>query len=224
MKTIVLIDGFNLYYGVIKNTAFKWLNIHSLFTEILHNQKPGSQLTQCRYYSAMVKSRLASRGSDATIAQQAYHTALSSPHTPQVAVILSRYQMEKVPLPRFVQGQQPDKKDSAMVWKVEEKQTDIKIALDAYRAAASGEYEQLVLCTNDSDLVPLLDAVKTDFPQITLGVITPRRKDSGRPAAAEFRRWADWHRQYILSEELERHQFADRIPTAKRPVYKPDYW
>ncbi len=31
-KTIVYVDGFNLYYGVLKNTGYKWLDLERFFT------------------------------------------------------------------------------------------------------------------------------------------------------------------------------------------------
>lgn len=30
MKTIVYVDGFNLYYGALKGTRYKWLNLWQL--------------------------------------------------------------------------------------------------------------------------------------------------------------------------------------------------
>ncbi|HVH69249.1 MAG TPA: hypothetical protein VM716_15380 [Gemmatimonadales bacterium] len=30
MKTYVYVDGFNLYYGAVKGTPFKWLDIRQL--------------------------------------------------------------------------------------------------------------------------------------------------------------------------------------------------
>lgn len=35
MKTTVYIDGYNLYFGLVKNTPFKWLNLISLFSEVV---------------------------------------------------------------------------------------------------------------------------------------------------------------------------------------------
>ena len=35
MRTYVYIDGFNLYYGALKGTAHKWLDINALFRNIL---------------------------------------------------------------------------------------------------------------------------------------------------------------------------------------------
>ena len=35
MKLAVYIDGLNLYYGVLKKTPYKWLNVKSLVKNIL---------------------------------------------------------------------------------------------------------------------------------------------------------------------------------------------
>lgn len=33
MDTIIYIDGYNLFYGCLKHTSFKWLDLHKLFAE-----------------------------------------------------------------------------------------------------------------------------------------------------------------------------------------------
>ena len=35
MRTNVYVDGFNLYYGCLKGTPYKWLNLEVLFDELL---------------------------------------------------------------------------------------------------------------------------------------------------------------------------------------------
>ena len=39
MKTIVSVDGFNLYYGCVKRTPYKWLNIQRMCELLLPNNK-----------------------------------------------------------------------------------------------------------------------------------------------------------------------------------------
>lgn len=39
LKTFVYVDGFNLYYGCLKGSAYKWLNIPELCDKILPNNK-----------------------------------------------------------------------------------------------------------------------------------------------------------------------------------------
>ena len=223
-RTKIFIDGFNFYFGLLKYSPYKWLNIHSLFEFLVHEQDPASQITGCHFYSAMVKGKLASRGARTVISQQAYHRALKSIYTPPVELILSNHQIESGPLPRYVEGVAPNKQDRVNVWRIEEKETDVRMALDAYRAAVGGSIDQLVVSTNDTDLVPLLEAVREDAPQVRIGLVIPKQKDSGRQAAKRLTELAHWTRKYVRPEELEAHQFPAKVATTKKPVFKPDYW
>ena len=38
-REIVYIDGFNLYYGAVKNTPYKWLNVERYFTLLRQNDE-----------------------------------------------------------------------------------------------------------------------------------------------------------------------------------------
>lgn len=56
MRTIVYVDGYNLYYGVLRKTAFKWLDLFGLFQDhVLDSQ---AQLVEVRYYTAPVLGRM----------------------------------------------------------------------------------------------------------------------------------------------------------------------
>ena len=43
--TAVFVDGYNLYYGRIRGTSYKWLDVVKLFDNLLHEQDPSSLLT-----------------------------------------------------------------------------------------------------------------------------------------------------------------------------------
>jgi hypothetical protein len=47
MKTIVYVDGFNLYYGSVKDTPHKWLNIHRMCELLL----PNNQIVGIKYFT-----------------------------------------------------------------------------------------------------------------------------------------------------------------------------
>jgi 6-hydroxy-3-succinoylpyridine 3-monooxygenase len=49
-RTIVYIDGFNLYYGAVKDTPWKWLDLAKLF----HMIRPADDIHCGRYFPAMV--------------------------------------------------------------------------------------------------------------------------------------------------------------------------
>jgi hypothetical protein len=51
MRTIVYVDGFNLYYGSLKGTACKWLDLCGLFDQHL---PPPYQVIGIKYFTARV--------------------------------------------------------------------------------------------------------------------------------------------------------------------------
>ena len=38
MRTYIYVDGFNLYYGALKGTAWKWLDMSALLAKVLQPQ------------------------------------------------------------------------------------------------------------------------------------------------------------------------------------------
>lgn len=91
MRTIAYVDGYNLYYGRLQGTPWKWLDIHALLQHILHVQAPAMTLTRVRYFTAPVIARLASHGHLSLEAQQTYLRALEATG---VDVNLGRHQLE----------------------------------------------------------------------------------------------------------------------------------
>jgi len=49
-RTIVYIDGFNLYYGAVRGSAFKWLNLQRLFQLL----RPDDNILKIHYFTALV--------------------------------------------------------------------------------------------------------------------------------------------------------------------------
>ena len=54
-RTIVYIDGFNLYYRALKGTAHKWLDIAAMSAACLPT---GYQIQAINYYTAHISGRL----------------------------------------------------------------------------------------------------------------------------------------------------------------------
>lgn len=121
-----------------------------------------------------------------------------------------------------------DKNDRVEVWQFEEKQSDVNLALHMYRDSLSNAVQQQVLVTSDSDLVPALEFIKQDAPQINLGLILPRSNRStskhSRPANESLNIHTNWTRGHILDEECQNAQLPEKIPTRKKPILKPKYW
>jgi uncharacterized LabA/DUF88 family protein len=225
LKTIIYVDGYNLYYGCLKHSHDKWLDLYSLFFErILRTQTPHLEPVCLKFFTADIKAKVASNGASAQLAQQAYHRALERTYPEKVEIIKGYYSLERARLLAYQKP--PDKSERVDVWKLEEKQTDVNIALTAYRDALHGKAEQLVFVSNDTDLAPALTAIREDFgSSVSIGVIIPVRKNtSGRPGNQQLSSSANWTRKYITNEELASCHLPTIIPTKRKPILKPGYW
>ncbi|MBL4794900.1 MAG: NYN domain-containing protein [Pseudomonadales bacterium] len=225
MITNVYIDGYNLYFGRIKPTNYKWLDLHKLFSDnLIKTIEPQSIIAKVKYFTADTKAKFSSHGQKAVNSQVIYHQALQAKYPKSFEILKGYYAAEKSTPIRFKKP--PDKNDRVCVWKLEEKQTDVLMALEIYRDAVHSLCEQIVVCTNDTDLVPAILLVKKDFPQIKIGIIIPRHEQSGRPANKALVNMADWKRTYITDAELELSQLPEVIPKPNgKGVYrKPTHW
>ncbi len=226
MRTIVYIDGYNLYYSRLQHTPYKWLDINKLFsTEICHQQDPRVEVISVKYFTSNVRENFASHGKDSVAAQNDYLRAVELV-ADNVTVFRSSHDVTKAHPPRYKKP--PDLADRVYVWKIEEKQTDVDIATQMYRDVSKRGCSQVVLCSNDSDMEPPLRYIKEDFPEVKIGIVIPGRevllRDRHRPVSQSLVKYADWVRAAISDTELERSQLLDRIPTRKKPIRKPSYW
>ncbi|NYF36000.1 hypothetical protein [Stenotrophomonas sp. JAI102] len=70
--TAVYVDGYNFYYGRIRGTPYKWIDVVRLFERLVHEQTPTSQMTLVRYFSAFCLARFSTHGNASTIAQDSF--------------------------------------------------------------------------------------------------------------------------------------------------------
>ena len=228
MRTIVYIDGYNFYYGLLKNTAYKWLDTVALIKHICRIQNPEFEVIAVKFFTAPVITRVSSRGGKAQQAQNSYHKALTTRYPDNLEIINGYHILEKGYPPLY---KNPiEKENRVAVWRLEEKQTDVNIALHLYRDVTLQKCEQVVLVSSDSDLAPALKFIKQDHSQIQTGLILPRPKPieskavKNRPTNKTLSDLCSWTRSYVLEEELKQFQFPDKVPTKKKPAIKPDYW
>jgi hypothetical protein len=83
MRTWLYVDGFNLYYGALKGTPFKWLNLAALAREFLPSTH---SVERIKYFTARVSG---AADPDAPRRQHAYLSALSS--LPELEVHFGRF-------------------------------------------------------------------------------------------------------------------------------------
>lgn len=224
MRTIVYIDGFNFYYGRLKTTSYKWLDLFKLFDEqLIGTIVPEAKLLAVNFFTADIKAKFSRHGKESGTAQRIYHNALLA--EPGNIEIIKGYYSAELSKP-LKHKTPPDRDETVDIWKLEEKQTDVKMALKIYHDVVTNICDQIVICTNDTDLVPPLELVKEHHKHIKIGLIIPRTKDSKRPANKSIMDLSDWSREYITNDELEACQLPDIIPKPNgRGVYrKPRHW
>lgn len=116
LRTNVYIDGYNLFYGCLKHSNDKWLDIYHLFANrIIHAQDPKAIVDTVYFFTADIKSRISTQGEAAQKAQQAYHRALEKKYPDNIKIIKGYYALEKGNLLRYKQP--PDKSDRVEVWR-----------------------------------------------------------------------------------------------------------
>lgn len=182
MKTIVYIDGFTFYYGCLKGTAYRCVDIIELFRDCLLPSSSGvqSQLAQVHYFTAPL------------------YGGVVSPH--------SRAQSGAAELHKGVYGSRSrqfcgEESSLLRIWRMDEKQADMRLALEFLHDAIQGNAEQLVLCTAGTDLLPAVEMVRLKNPGVRLGLVIPSRIASRKPST-ELQRLADWCRTVVYPEEL----------------------
>lgn len=226
MRTIVYIDGYNFYFGLLKNTAYKWLDVVSLVKHICHIQDPKFDVIGVKFFTSPVITRVSSKGEKAQHAQETYHRALLASHQNTLEIIKGYHTLEQGHFPEY---KTPIvKADKLAVWRLEEKQTDVNIALHLYRDVVLQKCDQVVLVSSDSDLEPALTFIREGHPETSVGLILPRPKSTSggasRPPNQTLSNLSHWTRSHILETELQQFQFREKVPTKKKPAVKPDYW
>ncbi len=91
MKINIYIDGFNLYYGAIKNTPYKWLDLMKM-SELLF---PNDTINKIKYFSARVSAR--ATDPDQPIRQATYWRALKT--IPNLEIIEGTFLTKDIMMP-----------------------------------------------------------------------------------------------------------------------------
>ncbi|MFV1976418.1 MAG: NYN domain-containing protein [Candidatus Scalindua sp.] len=207
MNTTVYIDGFNLYYGSLKKTPFKWLDLNKLCRLLL----PKNQINKIKYFTAFVKSR--PNDLNMPIRQQMYLRALRT--LPNIEIIAGHFLTQEVEMP--VAGCNQKTQRFVKVVKTEEKGSDVNLATHLLSDGYKGEIDVAVLITNDSDLVAPVRIVRNEL-KLTVGVINPHKKPSR--ILIEHASFVKQIRKGVLSNS----QFPETLKDSKGIFHKPDKW
>lgn len=215
MRTIVYIDGFNLYYGACRAEGRKWLDLAVLCSRLL----PNDEIVEIAYCTANIKKDHGDPGKQDR--QRIYHRALKT--IPNLEIYRGRY------LPKRVRGAivdpAPGERLVRTVETFEEKGTDVNIASLLLTDAHDRRFESAVVISNDGDLKMPIEIVRTrlELPVTVINPVLHRRRRSAAlspdplPANAAFIQ--------LKVADVEECQFPSemRSPKGARLV-KPEEW
>lgn len=218
MKTIVYVDGYNLYYGLLRKTSYKWLNLFSLFKD--HVLDESADLVEVRYYTAPVLGRM-SDDPKSPQRQRIYLQALRKAYPDHITIIEGKI-LASTPHQRLVKPiQEAPHLQMVQVYDFNEKKTDVNLASDMIAGAWTGAYEQAVLCSNDSDLEGALATIRRHHPHLRIGLVAPITSHDHRHISRDLAQFADWTK-ILNPSHLAKAQLPDKIPHTA--IRKPSSW
>ena len=209
MKTYIYVDGFNLYYGALKDGPYRWLNIDALCNLIL----PKNDVVKIKYYTARVKNRVSNPGQAAR--QEIYLRALRT--LSNIEIVYGRFSSHRVSM--YLADSKAGKPKYADVIKTEEKGSDVNLATDMMDDGCQSLYKVAVVITNDSDLERTVKCVRERY-QVPVGIINP---NLDRPTSKSLARPASFVKS-IRAWHLEKSQFPSVIQAGSSRISKPQNW
>jgi uncharacterized LabA/DUF88 family protein len=187
METAFLIDGFNFYHSIKKiDNRLLWFDYvaycrHFMRSfDILHN---------ITYFTSLAFWRPES--------VERHQIFLQACKIYGITIIHGKFKEKKIPCP-FCHKE---------IVRHEEKATDVNLALHAYRFAGQG-VKQIILVTGDTDLMPAIKMIKSDFPSTRVGIVFPYCRDN-----RELEKEADFYHK-TKKEILYSFRLPERIQKA----------
>jgi hypothetical protein len=213
VRTNVYVDGFNLYFGCLKGTSYRWLDLDAFVRKVAPRK---AEVIRIRYFTARVTPL---PGFDATAGarQEVYLRALATLRSVSIHFGEYRAHPKRMPIhPPPVEGER-----MVTVLRSDEKGSDVNLAsyllLDGFRR----EYEQAIVVSNDSDLATPVRMVREEL-KLPVGVVFPCT-NRGRAPTALLRNAATFTRN-VHQAALQRSQFLNHLTDAKGDFSRPASW
>lgn len=206
MKTNVYVDGFNLYYGAVKGTPYKWLDIRK-YCELAF---PKNEIHEVHYCTAIVTD--APWDPQQSLRQRTFIRALE---TTGVQVHYGSFQSNVKSMPRA----NPKRGESRMVdvIKTEEKGSDVALGALLVAHGYQNRYRAAIVVSNDSDLVLPIRIVREEL-KLPVGILNPHKSFSVQLSkAAAFKK-------LIRTGVLAAAQLPDQLVDEHGTITKPATW
>lgn len=208
MKTRVYIDGFNLYFGAVKGTNYKWLNVVEMARRHL---QPQNEIIATKYFTAELNPR--PHDPDQPNRQRIYLRALRT--LPNLEIFFGHF-LSRDKSMRLAKPSDTGPK-TVKVIKTEEKGSDVNLASQLLKDAFNNAMDCAVLITGDSDFKMPVQIVKDELG-VPVGVLNPQKTP-----CAELRQYATFYK-HLRSGKLRQSQFPDILTDAQGTFHKPNIW
>lgn len=205
MATNVYVDAFNLYYGCLKDTPFRWLNLAELCRLML----PKDTIHRIKYFTAKVSARPSDPSQP--VRQQTYLRALQT--IPNLSITYGQFKTGTTWM--HLAHPQPRKSPYVEVLRTTEKGSDVNIAtyllIDGFR----DDYNVAVVISNDSDLLEPIKFVINDLGK-PVGILNPQKHAS--KDLAQHATFIKKIRKGVLGASQFPSTLTDQHGTFKKPA------
>lgn len=200
-RVIAYIDGFNLYFGLRAEgwKRYYWLNVQLLMQKLL---KDDQVLVKTKYFTSRITYPKSKEKRQST-----YIEALET--LQDLKIYYGQYRLKSYDCYKC-------KKENKAIT---EKMTDVKISVEMLVDAYQDKYDTALLVTGDSDLVPVINAIKKLFPLKRIVVVFPPKRYTAELAQK-------FHAHIVLRRTtIAQSLFPDEV---KKPdgfvLKKPESW
>jgi len=212
LRTIVYVDGFNLYYGCLKDSPYRWLDMGALCGHMLRDD---ANVEAIKYFTAKVKSRPGNPGQAQR--QQIYMRALAT--VPNLKIHYGHF-ITRTAMRRLVKDRK-GKAAYAEVWTTEEKGSDVNLAshllIDGFRE----RYDLAVVISNDSDLKEPVHFVRDDL-KAPVGILNPHPNRSWALSPRDLPKGSFY--KPVRRGALAASQFTGELRDGQGAFRKPKDW
>lgn len=238
MRIHAYIDGFNLYYGALKGTPYKWLDLGAFCQKLAPRE---SQIERINYFTAKVHQQPGNSG--VRERQRVYFNALRQ-HVPNIEIVYGQYRAHATLMRLLTPGGDLEGREvsgngrriarindqlfaedarwtadpgpAVHVIKLEEKGSDVNLAVRLIHDGCQGQYEGAMVISNDTDLSEALRIVIDEIGK-PVWLVSPARRTAGLLRARLKNK-----PKVIFEATLKTSQLPDSIPGTT--LTKPSAW
>jgi uncharacterized LabA/DUF88 family protein len=227
VRTNVYIDGFNLYYGCLKFSTWKWLDVAAFCRRRL----PSNEICRIKYFTARIQPRGDPRQATR---QQTYLRALTTLAEVEIHYGHFLASSKTLPLAKSVPGHPGflgGPLHFAEVMNTEEKGSDVNLATHLVVDGFQDAYDMAVVVSNDSDLAYPVSVVRITLKR-KIGIIAPILQPDTRTPPSYYRSRVASHELSVAASffwtispaDLAAAQFPSNLRDSTGIIRMPKGW